>query len=384
MLVVGAGLLLRSYENIRSVDLGFDAEGVYGVAQTLPASAYPDEAAITNFFTSLVERVAALPGVESAGAISNLPIVGGGGPSIDFNIEGRPRPQAGEPGWIAGTVLVAPGYFETMRIPVVAGRSIEARDQHDAPWVAVINEETARLYWPGESPLGRRISYVSGDLEPEWLTIVGVVKNTRVDGALEELEPQIFVSRAQMPRNFVGRTMAIVARATGDDALSIAAAVNATVRAADPALPPLGGRLIEDYVSQSVGQPRFASQLVTFFAVVALVLGALGIHGVLSYVVAQRTGELGVRLALGARPAELLRLVVGQGMWLAGIGVAIGVVAALAGARVLRGLLFGVAPTDPLSFAITIAVLGVAAFVACYGPARRAARIDPMAALRAE
>ena len=383
-LVVGAGLLLRSYENIRAVDLGFEAEGVYGVAQTLPASAYPDEAGITNFFTSLVENVAALPGVESAGAISNLPIVGGGGPTIDFSIEGRPEPRPGEPGRAAGTVLVTPAYFETMRIPVVMGRSIEARDQNDAPWVAVINEESAQRFWPGETPIGRRISYVSGDLAPEWLTIVGVVKNTRVDGALEDLEPQIFISRAQMPRNFVGRTMAIVVRAAGGDALSIAAAVNATVRAADPALPPLGGRLIEDYVNASIGQPRFTSQLATFFAVVALMLGALGIHGVLSYVVAQRTGELGVRLALGARPAELLRLVVGQGMWLAGIGVAIGVVAALAGARVLSGLLFGVAPTDPVSFAVPIVVLGLAAFVACYGPARRAARIDPMAALRAE
>ncbi len=384
MLVVGAGLLLRSYENIRSVDVGIDAKGVYGVAQTLPVSAYPDDAAVTSFFTSLVENVAALPGVESAGAISNLPIVGGGGPTTDFSIEGRPEPAPGEPGRAAGTVLVTPGYFETMRIPVIEGRSIEAPDQHDAPWVAVINEEAAQRFWPGESPIGRRIAYDSGDFAPEWLTIVGVVKNTRVDGPLEDLEPQIFISRAQMPRNFVGRQMAIVARAAGDDALRIAAAVNAAVRAADPALPPLGGRLIEDYVNQSIGQPRFVSQLATFFAFVALMLGALGIHGVLSYVVAQRVGELGVRLALGARPAELLRLVVSQGVWLAGIGVAIGVVAALAGARVLQGLLFGVGPADPMSFVVTVAVLGAAAFVACYGPARRAARIDPMMALRAE
>jgi putative ABC transport system permease protein len=168
------------------------------------------------------------------------------------------------------------------------------------------------------------------------------------------------------------------------DPTAVAAGVNAALRAADPALPPIGGQLMEDLVSTSVGQPRFTSQLAAFFAVVALLLGALGIHGVLSYVVAQRVGELGVRLALGARPAEVLRLVVGQGMWLAGIGVALGVVAALAGARVLRGLLFGVGPTDPGSFAIAVAVLSAAAFLACYGPARRAARIDPMTALRAE
>jgi putative ABC transport system permease protein len=322
--------------------------------------------------------------VESAGAISTLPVSGGFGAAISFSMEGRPDPEPGEPGWAAGTVLVMPGYFETMGIPLVAGRSFDARDQHDAPWAAVVNEEAVRLYWPGENPLGRRLRYATGpDFPDELVTIVGVVKNTRADGAQAEPRPQIFIPRAQMPRGFGGRTMTIVARASGDP-LAIAAAVNATVRAADPALPLLGGRPMEDIVNQSVGQPRFTSQLATFFAAVALVLGALGIHGLLSYVVAQRRGELGVRLALGARPAALLKLVVGQGMWLAGLGVALGVVAAFAGARVLRTLLFGVTPNDPASFAIAIAVLGAAAFGACYGPARRAARIDPITALRAE
>ena len=250
----------------------------------------------------------------------------------------------------------------------------------------MINEEAVRLYWPDESPIGRRIRYGSPqnpDAPPRWITIVGVVENTRANGAQAELRPQIFMPHAQMPRDFGGRYMAIVVRAAGDP-LAVASAVNATVREADTALPPIGGQLMEDIVNASVGQPRFTSQLATFFAVVALVLGALGIHGVLSYVVAQRVGELGVRLALGARPAALLELVVGQGMWLACIGVALGVVAALAGARVLRGLLFGVGPSDPASFGVAIAVLGAAAFLACYGPARRAARIDPMTALRAE
>jgi predicted permease len=366
------------------VDLGFQAEGVYTIARTLPASSYPDEAAITNFFASLVENVAALPGVESAGAISTLPVLQGFGPVIDFSIEGRPDAQPGEPGWAAGTAMVTPGYFETMRIPLVAGRFVDARDRNDAQWVAVVNEEAVRLCWPGENPIGRRIHYVTGEGYPdEWLTIVGVVANTRADGAQAELRPQVFIPRAQMPRNFAGRTMAIVVRASGDP-LDIAAAVNTTVRAADPALPPTGGRPMADVVATSVGQPRFTSQLATFFAAVALMLGALGIHGVLSYVVAQRTGELGVRLALGARPEALLRVVVGQGMWLAGLGVALGVVAAFAVARVLRTLLFGVGPGDPASFAIAIAVLGAAALLACYGPARRAARIDPMTALRAE
>jgi predicted permease len=386
VLVAGAGLLLRSYENVRTVDLGFDAEGVYTVAQALPGTTYPAPADVRNFYASLLERVAALPGVESAGAISALPLQGAYGGLNDFTIEGRPQPAQGEPTWNAGEVMVTPGYFETMRIPVVAGRSIEARDQRDAPWVAVINEEAVRLYWPNENPLGRRIRYVSPqtpDAPPQWITIVGVVKNTLAQGAQGVQRPQIFYPHAQMVRDFGGRFMAIVVRASRDP-LALATAVNATVREADTALPPIRGQLMQDIVGTSVGQPRFTSMLATFFAVVALLLGALGIHGVLSHVVAQRVGELGVRLALGARPAALLRLVVGQGMWLACLGVALGVVAALAGARVLRGLLFGVGPSDPTSFVVTIAVLGAAALLACYGPARRAARIDPMTALRAD
>jgi putative ABC transport system permease protein len=331
----------------------------------------------------LLERVAALPGVESAGAISTLPIQGYGGLN-DFIIEGRPQPALGELSWNAGEVLVTPGYFETMRIPVIAGRVIDATDQRESPYVAVVNEEAVRLYWPNESPLGKRIRYgAAPNAPPVWITIVGVVGNTLANGATGPQRPQIYTAHAQMPRDFGGWYMAFVVRTAGDP-LAVARAVNATIREANPALPTINAQLMDDIVGTSVGQPRFTSQLAGFFAVVALLLGALGIHGVLSYVVAQRVGELGVRLALGARPAALLKLVVGQGMWLAGIGVAIGVVAALAGARVLRGLLFGVGPSDPASFVIAIAVLGGAALLACYGPARRAARIDPMTALRAE
>ena len=386
VLVAGAGVLLRSYENIRAVDIGLDAERVYVVGQAVPLSTYPNAEAVRSFYAPLIERVAALPGVESAGAISALPLQNGAGGQNDFIIEGRPQPQQGELAWNAGEVMVTPGYFETMRIPLLSGRLIEAGDTREAPWVAVINEEAVRLYWPNENPLGRRIRYGAignPDAPPRWITIVGVVKNTLANGPQGVLRPQIFYPHAQMVRDQGGRYMAIVVRAAGDP-LDIAATVNATVRDADRGLPTIGGQLMEDIVGANVGQPRFTSQLVTFFAVVALLLGALGIHGVLSYVVAQRVGELGVRLALGARPAALLRLVVSQGMWLAGIGIALGVAAAFVGSRVLRGLLFGVGPTDPASFVIAVAVLGAAALLACYGPGRRAARIDPMTALRAE
>jgi predicted permease len=350
----------------------------------LPASTYPDAAAVQSFYAQLVERVAALPGVKSAGAVSSLPIQDGPGGMNDFVIEGRPQPGPGEQGWNAGQVAVTPGYFETMGIPVIAGRSIDARDGPDAPTIAVINEEAARLYWPNENPIGRRLRYgVAGAAEPQWITIVGLVENTRANGALEDVRPQIFLPHAQPSPYFVVRFMTIVVRAPGDP-LGIAAAVNSAVREADSALAPIGGQSMQEIVNANLRQPRFTSQLATFFAVVALLLGALGIHGVLSYVVARRVGELGVRLALGARPAALLRLVVAQGMWLACIGVTLGVVVALVGARVLRGLLFGAAPSDPATFGIAIAVLGAAAFLACYGPGRRAAPNDPMTALRAE
>jgi len=386
MLVAGAGLLLRSYENVRSVDLGLDAEGVYTVSQALPPSTYPGQADVRNFYASLIERLAALPGVESAGAISNLPLRNGAGGLNSFFIEGRPEPGPGEPNLVAGNVMVTPGYFETLRIPLLEGRYIDARDQPDSPGVLVINEEAARLYWPGESPVGRLVHLpeATPGSAPR-LTVVGVVKTTLANGAQGVVRPQIFLPHAHLAHAAVGngRSMSIVVRAVADP-LAVAAAVNSAMRDADRALPPIGGQFMEDVVNASAGRPRFTSQLAAFFAVVALLLGALGIHGVLSYVVAQRVGELGVRLALGARPAELLKLVVGQGMWLAGLGVALGVVAALAGGRVLRGLLFGVGPSDPMSFVVTVAVLGAAALLACYGPARRAARIDPMSALRAE
>ena len=250
MLIVCAGLLLRSYENIRSVDLGLDAEGVYTVGQALPASTYADPPAVYAFYASLIERLAALPGVESAGAISNLPLRGGSGGMNDFAIDGRPQPRPGEPTWNAGHVMVTPGYFETMRTPLIEGRLIDASDVPDGPRVAVINEEAARRYWPGESPVGRRVRH--GSDEPgafPWITIVGVVGNMRANGVQAEQPPQIFFPHADLARAAVGngRFMSIVVRAAGDP-LGVAAAVNATLREADPSLPPIAGALMQDVV----------------------------------------------------------------------------------------------------------------------------------------
>ena len=387
MLVIGAGLLARSYGKLLGVDLGMDTQDVYVLSLALPGATYPDTASVGVFYQPLVERIAALPGVESAGAVSSLPIFSGVGARDDFVIEGRPEPPPGQPAWNAGYVMATPGYFETLRIPVRSGRVFQPSDHRDAPWVAVINEATARRYWPGENPIGRRLRYRSaGDPEPapQWITVVGLVGDTRADGAREEPAPQIFVPHAQTPRAaYQGRFMTLVVRAA-EDPLALAPALRAVVREADPGLPLIQNRLLDGVVRDSVGQPRFTSLLVTGFAAVALLLGALGIHGVLAYWVALRSRELGVRLALGASPAAVLRLVLGQGVRLTLLGIGLGLTAALGLTRLIRGLLFGVGATDPLSFGVAVAVLGAAALIACYGPGRRAARIDPVVALRVE
>jgi putative ABC transport system permease protein len=385
-LVTGAVLLLRSYENLRRVDLGLDANNVYVFSLALPASAYPNSGGVRGLYSSLLERIEGLPSVSSAGAVSNLPLVGGTGPYDDFIIEGRPKPGPGQARWSAGYVMVMPGYFETLRIPVVAGRSIERGDHRDALWVAVINEEAARIYWPNENPIGRRLGYgLPNAAEPSrWITIVGIVKTTLANGAQEASRPQIFVPHAQMPREpYPGRFMTVAVRASGDP-LALPVALRDVVREADSRLPMLNGRPMEDVVSESMGQPRFTSMLVTFFGIVALLIGSFGIHGVLAYSVAQRSRELGIRLALGATPVVVLREVVGEGMRLASIGIALGMAGSLAGARLVQGLLFGVTATDPLSFSLAFAVLGVAALMACYGPGRRASRIDPVVMLRVD
>lgn len=385
-LVTGSVLLLRSYENLRSVNLGLDANGVYVFSLALPASAYPAGGSVQGFYSSLLERIAALPGVIAAGAVSNLPLVGGTGANDDFVIEGRPKPGVGQPQWNAGFVMATPGYFETLRIPLVAGRLIEAGDHRDALWVAVINEEAARMYWPNENPVGRRLGYSPPNAtDPSrWITIVGVVKTTLANGALAEPRPQIFVPHAQVPRElYPGRFMTVSVRASGDQ-LTLPPALRAVVREADSRLPILENRPMEDVVSDSIGQPRFTSVLVTFFGIVAMLLGSFGIHGVLAYTVAQRSRELGVRLALGAAPAVVLSLVVREGMRLAGLGIALGILGAIAGTRLVQRLLFGITATDPLSFSLAIGALGAAALAACYGPGRRASKIDPTVLLRLE
>jgi putative ABC transport system permease protein len=371
MLVVGAGLLIRSFAQLTAVDPGFRTERLVSFGLSTPPSAYEDGAAVRQFYERLLERVASLPGVESAAAAANLPLAGTRN-ILGFDIENREPPP---PGFVQDAALtsVTPEYFSTLGIPLRRGRLLEGRDGVDAPEVVVVNEAFVRRYLPGEDPIGRRIS-LNGE---EWIEIVGVVGDAPQYGLDQDVRPAMFATLSQ----FTTRTLTVVARTAGDP-LALAGAIRREVAALDPNLPVQRFTTGEQLVSASVAQPRFYMALLAIFAGVALLLAAVGIFGVMSYLVTQRTREIGVRMALGANPASVLRLVVGGALGLAGVGVAVGVLAALLGSRLLSGLLFGVGSLDPVTYVGAAAVLLAVAALASYLPARAATRVDPNTALR--
>ncbi|MGH9379784.1 MAG: ABC transporter permease [Thermoanaerobaculia bacterium] len=383
LLVAGATLLVRSYQELRSVDVGLRADGVLTFGLFAPEEEYPELAQVRRLHAELQERLRSAPGIRAAGAISNLPLWSEG-PADDFTIEGRPLPSPGEPQWNARYLVLTAGTFETLGVSLRRGRRFDERDVDGSPLVAIVNEAAARAYWPGDDPLGRRIRYHGVDDQP-WLTIVGVVGDVRQLGPAEPAPPIVYVPHAQPSRlNFpYGRFMTVVVR--GDSGPEdLVGTVRGVVRGVAPSLPMADVRGMRDVVDRATGQPRFTMLLMLAFAVVALLLGVLGIYGVLAYAVEQRRREIGVRMALGATRREVTALVVRQGMSLAAVGAGIGLAGALAARRVLQGILFNVDARDPVTLAaVTLALLGVS-FLACYLPARRAARVDPMIALRTE
>ena len=303
----------------------------------------------------------------------------------DFQIEGRPRPGPGEFALNAADVSARAGYFETMRIPLLRGRFFEETDRAGTLPVAIVNEAMVRKFWPDEDPLGKRIRYSSCDTCAAWMTIVGIVGNVKYQQLSNDPPPVYYYSNEQATEHqrFYTRFMALTVRTAGDP-LAVAPALHAAIRNLDPKLPVVNLQSMASVVTGSVAQPRFVMTLMGIFAGVALVLGAVGIYGVMSYSVAQRTNEIGVRIALGAGGREVSRMVVGQGMRVAVVGIAVGVVAAVATTRAMAGLLFNVSTTDPLTYAVVATLLTIVALIASYLPARRATLVDPMTAIRAQ
>jgi putative ABC transport system permease protein len=381
ILLVGALLLIRSYQRLQQVDLGIEPDHLLTFTVTIP-SARQDDAAALRTFEAIEDRLAATPGVEIAGAISALPLATRA-PHLAFKIEGRPEPPPGERPWLARYLTVTPQLFHTLGIPLKRGRLLSKSDVAGRPIVAVINETAARLYWSGDDPIGKTIRYYPPEMYPS-IQIVGIVGDVRSDGASEPAPPAVYVPLAQ----FLDRFTTFVIRTTGNPA-DIATSVRAAVASIDAGLPLADLRPMSEIVSTASGQPRFTTLVMSFFASIAFLLAALGLYGILAYSVEQRVREIGVRVALGADKREIFRLIIGHGMRLALVGVAIGVPSALALTRLMGEMLSGVSrtgvsSTDPLTYIAVVGMLVISTLLASYLPARRATRVDPIVALRAE
>lgn len=383
ILLVGGLLLIRSYQRLQQVDLGIKPDHVLTFSVDVPPGRQRDAAAARRTLAAIEERLAATPGVDVAGAISNLPLASDGGQD-DFVIEGRPKPAPGAPAWNARYRMATPRMFRALGIPLKRGRLLAESDAPGRPLVAVINETAARLYWSGDDPIGRTIRYYPQETSPS-IQIVGIVGDVRSTNASEPAPPAVYVPAAQAPRApyYEGRSMTFVVRVPGNPAAVVALA-RAAVTAIDAGLPLANVRPMSEVVSAATGQPRFTTLVMSFFAGVAFFLAALGLYGILAYSVEQRVREIGVRVALGAGKREILRLIIGNGMGLALVGVVIGVPSALALTRLMGGMLYGVPSTDPVTYIAVVGLLVISALLASYLPARRATRVDPIVALRAE
>ena len=377
VLLTGAGLLIRSFMRLQNIDPGFRAEGVFTARVSLPGARYSTSAAATTFFQSAVAKVQQLPGVQSAAAISFLPLAGPG-MGTSFYRADRPVPPDGQQ---PSTEVrpITPNFFKTMGIPHRAGRDIADTDRADSPLVAVVGEELVRRVFPGEDPIGKRLQVAIGRPGGMNVEIVGVVGDIKFASLDADTRPAVYIP---MPQLSIG--LATLVARTELDPLSLSNSVGGAVRSIDPELPLADVRSMEEVVDVTLARTRTVSVLLTAFAVIALLLASVGVYGVMAYSVSQRTQEIGVRMALGATAESVFRLVLGQALKLVGIGVAAGLIAAALLAQLLDSLLFQTAPLDPLTFALTAVVLTLVATLASYVPARRSTRVAPIEALRAE
>ncbi len=378
VLLVGAGLLMRSFLKLQAVNPGFNPQNLLTGRISLSESKYNTEASVIAFYDQLLERIKSLPGVRSAAIRTYIPIAANEGyANRSFFIEGRLADLADRP--TAFHNYVSPDLFHTMEIPILKGRPFDKQDVQKAQKVIIINETLARRDFPGEDPIGKRMTYKTNPMEEDWATVVGIVKDTKPRVLDGESVAEMYMPFAQEPDS----SMAFMIR-TNSKPEGIIAAVHQTVQSLDKDQPVYGDITLESVMSEAVAKPRFRTFLLGVFAVVALILAMVGIYGVVSYTVTHRTHELGIRIALGAQTSDILKLVVGYGMALALAGVVIGLVASFALMRVMSQLLFDVKPTDLPTFGIITLLLISVALLACCLPGYRAMKVDPMIALRCE
>jgi putative ABC transport system permease protein len=379
ILLICASLLIQTFARLGRVQTGMRTERLFTARIGLPDAAYPRPENIVAFFDQLMPRLRAIPGVESVTAVWPLPLSGSNNIS-SFDIEERPMPEGQQPD--SPMRIVGPDYFKTMGIPVRQGRGFEETDQFKSLPVVIVNEQFVQKFFPGENAVGKHIkpSWGIGDEKPLMRTIIGVVGNVKHRTLTMEFTPEVYLSASQIPME----TMSIVARTSVSNAAAITSAVRSELAAIDRNIPLVRVRVFDEYLVRALARPRFNALLLTIFAGTALLLTAIGIYGVMAYSVSQRTSEIGIRIALGAGKSSIFRLVVGQAMTIVAISLVVGLVGALAATRLLNSLLFGVGASDPVTFIAIVLLVSAVAFVAAWLPARRATRVDPIIALRAE
>jgi len=379
VLLISAGLLIQSFARLGRVQPGVRTERLLTARVSLPDVAYPKNENVIQFYDQFLTRVRAIPGVESASTIVPLPL-SGSNMVTSFDIQERPLPEGQRPG--APVRIIATDYFKTMGIPVREGRIFDERDQLDSAPVVIVNERFAQKYFPGENVLGKRIQpgFAADDKGDRIREIVGVVGNVKHLSLKNEDSPEMYLPRTQIPFGI----SSIVIRTSVSNPNAITNSLRKELAALDATIPLTSVRVFDEYISRSLARPRFNTLLLSIFAGTALILTAIGIYGVLAYSVAQRTSEIGIRIALGAGKSSIFRLIVGQAMTLVGISLALGLAGAFAATRLLNSLLFGVGASDPATFAGIVLLVSAVAFVAAWVPARRATRVDPIIALRAE
>jgi putative ABC transport system permease protein len=376
-LLVGAGLLLRTYGKLRDVDPGFNSKNLLTMSIGLPSSRYPFATEKpAAFYRELLNRIATLPGVQSAGAVQVLPL-GNDFDTVMARIEGQVYRPGTEPS--PERYVVTPGYFQAMQIGIVSGRFFTQADDASAPLAVVISETAAERWWPHQNAIGKHLQVSGNSIKQSelWRTVVGVVKDVKQDGLDAPRTMQVYVPHAQ----YMNDNMTLVVR-TGSRPLAYAAEVRQQVSALDQDLAVSDIASMEQVLSGSIASRRFSAVLLGAFAALGLLLASLGVYGIVSYSVAQRTAEIGIRVALGATRTDVLALVIGQGLRLFVLGVLAGSVAALGLTQVMSSLLFGISPIDPATFLCVPLLLGAVAVLASYVPARRVACVDPMVALR--